>query len=116
MMDVMIAILPALITGAITLIVCLLNGHYQQRKMDVQQAEHINQIKSEVDRQLAGIKAEMSKTFACIELKIDELSRRVDLHNSVIDRTYHLEEKDALTAEKMKYLDARITNLEKRGE
>ena len=49
-----------------------------------------------------------------LEYKIDKLSERVDKHNSVIARTYKLEQDYALMDEKIKVANHRITDLEER--
>lgn len=53
------------------------------------------------------------KTAALIEYKLDELQKRVDKHNNVIERTYKLEELTALQEEKIKVANHRIEDLEK---
>lgn len=45
---------------------------------------------------LAGVLASNSKSRAVMEQKIDELSRRVDKHNCLVERTYNLERDVAL--------------------
>ena len=55
-------IIGAVITGTFTLVVCLITNHAQQEK-----------------------------TRALLEYKLDELTKRVDRHNQLIDRTYKLE-------------------------
>lgn len=54
-------------------------------------------------------------TRKLIEYKIDELTKRVDKHNNVIERTYKLEELTALQEEKIKVANHRIDDLEKKG-
>ena len=49
-----------------------------------------------------------------IEYKIDKLSERVDKHNSVIARTYKLEQDYALIDEKIKVANHRIDDLERK--
>lgn len=49
-----------------------------------------------------------------LEYKIDKLSERVDKHNTVIDRTYRLEQDYAVVAEQIKVANHRITDLEER--
>lgn len=49
-----------------------------------------------------------------IEYKIDKLSERVDKHNSVIARTYKLEQYYALIDEKIKVANHRIDDLERK--
>lgn len=48
-----------------------------------------------------------------IEYKIDKLSERVDKHNSVIARTYKLEQDEKLLEEKIKVANHRIDDLER---
>lgn len=80
-------LIASLISSAITLLVCVINNHFQN-----------------------------NKTSALIDYKITELTRRVDKHNNVIERTYKLEELTALQEEKLKVVNHRITDLEKAGE
>lgn len=69
-------IISACISAGVTLIVCMINNHGQQEK-----------------------------TRALMEYKLDELTKRVEKHNSVVERTYILEEK-------MKVANHRIEDLE----
>ena len=69
-------IISACISAGVTLIVCMINNHGQQEK-----------------------------TRALMEYKLDELTKRVEKHNSVVERTYILEEK-------MKVANHRIDDLE----
>ena len=55
-----------------------------------------------------------NKTKALIEYKLDELTKKVEKHNSIIDRTYKLEEQTALQEEKIKVANHRIEDLERR--
>ena len=57
-----------------------------------------------------------AKTKALIEYKLDELTKKVEKHNSIIDRTYKLEEQTALQEEKIKVANHRIDDLERRVE
>ena len=77
-------VVTALITGGVTLLVCLLTNHYQQ-----------------------------SRVMAILQVKLEELARQVDKHNSVIERTYRLEES---VEEKIKVANHRIDDLERGGE
>lgn len=54
-------------------------------------------------------------TRKLIEYKINELTKRVDKHNNVVERTYKLEELTALQEEKIKVANHRIEDLEKKG-
>lgn len=57
-----------------------------------------------------------NKTKALIEYKLDELTKKVEKHNNVIERTYKLEELTALQEEKIKVANHRIEDLERRCE
>ena len=46
--------------------------------------------------------------------KIDELKKTVEKHNSLIDRTYRLEESVTLVNEKLDSLDHRVEALERK--
>ena len=92
----MSSIISAMIAAFVTLIVCLINNHYQQKAASKKHDE----------------------TIALIEYKLDELSKRVDKHNNVVERTYRLEEQQAVTNEKIRTANHRIEdleNLEKKG-
>lgn len=77
----------AIITGIVAILVCIINNWVQ-----------FNKTRQETD-----------KTVALIKVKLDELSDRVDKHNQLIERTYHLESETAL-------LKQRITTLEEHHE
>ena len=58
-------------------------------------------------------------TFAGIALntklttyRIEQLEKKVDKHNSVIDRVYKLEQRDAVVDEEIKVANHRINDLE----
>ena len=70
-------IISACISAGVTLIVCLISNKSQQ-----------------------------AKTRALMEYKLEELTKKVEKHNSVVERTYILEEK-------MKVANHRIEDLEK---
>lgn len=81
----------AIISATATLVVCLINNHYQQKAAAKKHEE----------------------TITLIDYKLDELTKRVDKHNNVIERTYHLEEQQAVTDEKLRVANHRIEDLEK---
>lgn len=97
-MEILMVVLPSLLTGAITLIVCIINNNAARQK----QIDDFKQI-------LAQQKADSDKTIAIMQLKIDELTKQVTAHNNLITRTYDLEK---LAVQ----YDAILKNLEKRLE
>lgn len=76
-------IISACISAGITLLVCVINNHSQQ-----------------------------NKTRALMEYKLDELTKRVDKHNNIIERVYHLEEASSVQQEQIKVANHRIADLE----
>lgn len=48
--------------------------------------------------------------------RIEQLEKKVDKHNTVIERTYKLEETQAVIQEQIKVANHRITDLEEREE
>lgn len=44
--------------------------------------------------------------------RIEQLEKKVDMHNQVIDRVYELEKRDAVYQEEMKVANHRISDLE----
>ncbi len=63
---------------------------------------------------LLGVYISNRKSAAVIEYRLKELEKKQDKHNSVIERTYALEEKVALHEEKIKVANHRIDDLEHR--
>jgi hypothetical protein len=50
--------------------------------------------------------------MALIEYKLEELTKKVDKHNNVIERTYKLEETAHVQDEQIKVANHRISDLE----
>lgn len=82
--------MEAFITAFVTLCVCMINNIFQARQTDKKHNE----------------------TIALIEYKLNELTKRVDKHNNVVERTYKLEELTSLQEEKLKVVNHRIEDLE----
>ena len=53
------------------------------------------------------------KSTALLSYRLEQLEKKVDLHNSVVERVYALEEHGAVVDEKIKVADHRISDLEK---
>lgn len=62
---------------------------------------------------LAGAYLANRKSAALIAYRLDKLEEKVDKHNSVIERTFKLEEQAALIEERIKVANHRIEDLEK---
>ena len=76
-------IIASSITAAITLIICLITNHAQSQK-----------------------------TIALMDYRIGELTKAVERHNSLVERTYKLEQASALHEEQIKVANHRIEDLE----
>lgn len=53
------------------------------------------------------------KTIALIEFRLGELQKQVEKHNSVIERTYKLEEATAIQQQQINTLEKRIDGMKK---
>ena len=76
-------VLSSLISAGVAIVVCIITQYAQNRK-----------------------------TVALIEYKIEELTKKVEKHNNLIERTYKLEEASVLYEEKIKVANHRIDDLE----
>ena len=56
---------------------------------------------------LVGVVASNSRSRAVLEAKVDELSRRVEKHNCLVERTYRLERDVALVRRDVESLEER---------
>jgi len=82
--------IEAIITGAVAIIVCMINNAVQHK---AQQEAH-------------------NTTIALIEYKLDQLTKKVDLHNNAVERLYAVEQKIAVYDEKFSVANHRIEDLE----
>lgn len=73
-------IIPSLISAAVTLIVCILNA-----------------------------KAESEKTRVLINYRLEQLEKKVDKHNQIVERM-------AIAEERLKVVNHRVDDLEKEAE
>ena len=66
----------------------------------------------------AGLGAYFSnrKAGALITYRLEQLEKKVDKHNNVIERTYALEERAAVQEEKLDVANHRISDLESKVE
>ena len=61
---------------------------------------------------LAGAYFSNKKSTALISYRLEQLEKKVDKHNQVVERTYKLEEQEAVLEEKMRVANHRIDDLE----
>ena len=56
-----------------------------------------------------------NKQNALIMYRLEQLEKKVEAHNNLVERTYHLEETAAVHEEKIRSANNRIDDLEKKG-
>lgn len=64
---------------------------------------------------LGGTFGGILTTSKLTNYRIEQLEKKVDRHNSIIERTYKLEENDKLLEEKIKVANHRLDDLERKG-
>ena len=116
-------IITAIITAVSTLLVTFVTCYFTIKKTREQQIEEIKGVLNnhrdeylgkirDVQDDITNVNSTVQQQIAIIELKIDTLSERVDKHNSVIERTFKLEQASAVHEEKIKVANNRIADLE----
>ncbi len=55
---------------------------------------------------------QQNKTRALVEYRLNELTKRVEKHNHVVERVYQLEQDNAVLSEKVAVANHRIDDLE----
>lgn len=83
-------ILASLISALSAIMVCMINNHFQNQK--VQKAHNDN--------------------IVLISYRLEQLEHKVDKHNNLIERTYELERKTSVLEEKQAVANHRIDDLE----
>ena len=53
------------------------------------------------------------RSIALIAYRLEQLEKKVEVHNHIMERTYRLEEQEAVLEERMKVANHRIDDLEK---
>lgn len=74
----------ALISAGAAILVCVISNYFQNKK-----------------------------TTALMEYKIDQLTKKVDLHNNAVTRLYEVERRLGIDEEKIKVANHRIDDLER---
>ena len=84
-------ITASLISALAAIVVCMINNHFQTQKSEKAHQDNI----------------------VLISYRLEELEKKVDKHNTLIERTYALEQKVGVLEEKQNTASNRITNLER---
>lgn len=61
---------------------------------------------------LTGAYLSNSKTKTLLAYRLEQLEQRVNKHNNLVERTYHIEEEQEVIKEKIKVANHRIDDLE----
>ena len=116
----MAAILSAIISGAVTLVVCLLNNNYQRKRDEKTREAAKEQEQADITVHLEEIKdaqndskTQIQNEIEMVKYQLSELTKRVEKHNNVIERTYELEKRTEIQEEKIRVANHRIEDLEK---
>lgn len=82
--------IESLIAAGATLLVCLLNNHFQHKRTDAKHEETIN----------------------LISYRLNQLEKKQDLHNNAVSRLYEVERKLGIDEERINVANHRIDDLE----
>lgn len=123
-------LVTGILTAIATLTVCLINNAVQLRKdrLDREQVhnEQIDSLRQEMTRQINEIRADfmahleeliatqqdITNKMQIFSYQLDNLTKNVEKHNQVIDRTYALEKRMEVAEEKQKVANNRLDDLE----
>lgn len=115
----MVSIIPAIISAAAALIVCLLNNGYQRKRDERAREAEKNEQQADLTAHLEEIIANQNESTSQIHNEIEmiryqlsELAKHVDKHNQVVERTYELEKRTELQEQKIKFANQRLDDLE----
>lgn len=85
------SIISGIISATAAIVVCLVNNHYQRAESDKKHEANI----------------------MLISYRLEQLEKKVDIHNNLIERTYELEKKADVLSEQVRTNGHRIDELEK---
>lgn len=83
-------IISALIAAGAAIAVCMINNHHQQE----------------------ATRKQHDKTITLIDYRLQQLEKKVDLHNNAVERLFVVEKKLGIDEEKLKVCNHRIDDLE----
>lgn len=108
----------------VTLVVCVLQMNSASKKMEAEnmahlqeinrsQDKHMAELQSSQEKQMLEIQASFNQAVAVIDCRIQNLTDKVEKHNSVVERTFKLENDVSVLTEKVKVANNRILDIEK---
>ena len=91
----------ALIAAGATLLVCLINNHYQHKQFEAQ----MQQQREESEQR-------HNETISLVTYRLEQLEKKQDLHNNAVSRLYEVEKRLGIDEEKIRVANHRIEGLE----
>lgn len=86
-----VSIITGLISAGAAIIVCLVNNHYIRVESDKKHEANV----------------------VLVTYRLEQLEKKMDIHNGLIERVYELEKKTDVMEEQIKVANHRITDIEK---
>lgn len=83
-------IISALIAAGAAIVVCMVNNHYQQEET----------------------RKKHDETITLIDYRLEQLEKKVDIHNNAVNRLYAVEKQLGIDEEKIRVCNHRIDDLE----
>ena len=91
----------ALIAAGATLLVCLINNHYQHKQFEAQ-----------VQQQREESEQKHNETISLVTYRLEQLEKKQDMHNNAVSRLYEVEKRLGIDEEKIKVSKHRIEDIE----
>ena len=107
-------VICAVISGLVTLIVAIGTWHVTAKKDRVENKELIMKNIGDLKDDISGINANVQQQIAIIDLKISDLTKQVERHNSVVERTYAIEKSIGILENRESVSEHRLTDLEQK--
>ena len=86
-----VSIITGLISAGAAIIVCLVNNHYIRVESDKKHEANV----------------------VLVTYRLEQLEKKMDIHNGLIERVYELEKKTDVMEEQIKVANHRISDIEK---
>ena len=109
------SITTAIISAVVTLIVSIGTWHVTAKKDRTENKELIMKNIQGLKDDITSVNANVQQQIAIIDIKITDLSKQVERHNQVIDRTYALEKAVGILDNRESVSEHRISDLEHKG-
>ena len=93
--------IEAIITGVVAIAVCMINNSWQSKRADRQH-----------QATMEAAEKQHNTTIALVEYKLDQLTKRVEKHNGLVERLYEVERKLGIDEERINVANHRIDDLE----